>query len=173
MSEIKIIVALDPSGGFSKDGKIPWIAEPYAREDLKHFQELTKDSICVMGRHTYTEIAEINKQRGKDINDPLLPNRTSYVLSRSEEFQPSGATKLRGLSEFFDQNYQNTTPIFILGGDKVFVESLPYCTTIHVTIIKHDFVCDKFFNLKYLTDNFVISEGTQTNDLYFVTYKRT
>jgi dihydrofolate reductase len=72
MNNVNIIVAVDDAGGFGKDGKIPW----HFPEDFKRFKEITKDSVCVMGRNTYEDMLEMVKSRKKDPNvkiETILP----------------------------------------------------------------------------------------------------
>ena len=58
---LHIIAAVDKTSGFGFEGKIPWNFP----EDFKHFQDTTKGHVCVMGRHTYTDMLEIAKARGR------------------------------------------------------------------------------------------------------------
>src|SRR5690625_2133819 len=48
--------------------------------DLKHFKEITQNSICIMGKNTYHSIID---QLGKP-----LPNRTTIVLSSDTSYVP-------------------------------------------------------------------------------------
>lgn len=52
-----------------KDGQLPW----HIPEDLKHFQNLTKGKIVIMGKNTYYSLPE--KYRP-------LPKRRNIVLTR-------------------------------------------------------------------------------------------
>lgn len=54
---ISIIVAVDDSGGFGKEGKLPW----YFPEDLANFKKLTTNATCLMGRLTYDDIKSMQK----------------------------------------------------------------------------------------------------------------
>lgn len=174
---LSIIVAVDQKGGFGKKGKIPW----HFPEDFKHFKEVTKDSICIMGRRTYQDMLEmivdrrIEKGEKKEdiVIDSILPNRKCMVLSRSltdaegAEVFPS----LRAATQSLDADEKRE--VFILGGEKVFIEALPYVNKIYVTIVKGDtYDCDRFFPVEILDKEFKIESGEETDNLYFIDYVR-
>jgi dihydrofolate reductase len=166
-----IIVAVDNEGGFGKGGKIPW----HFPEDLKHFQETTKDSVCIMGRKTYEDMAEmiLSKRKDEDKNLPILKDRESYVVTSNEEYEAKGATPVRSIRDAVQRlEEEDKRKIFILGGEKMFIEALPFTNTIYMTIIKGSYECDKFFPLKELQRCFVISDGKENDDMYYVTYTR-
>ena len=87
VTPVNIIVAVDETGGFGKDGKIPWNFP----EDLKHFQSITKGSTCIMGRKTYQDMLEmvVERKRKKSPKekiikiDSILPGRECFVVSRT------------------------------------------------------------------------------------------
>lgn len=169
-----IIVAVDQAGGFGKAGKIPW----HFPEDFKHFQDTTKGSICIMGRRTYTEIAEHAekrlKKKRKTKKVELLPERESIVLSRNADLEVIGATLKPSLQVALDSLKENEKrPIFVIGGEKLFLEALPQTNTIYLTIVKgKTYDCDRFFPIDYIVKNFNIAEGRETDELYFVKYVR-
>ncbi len=169
MRDLNIIVAVDECGGFGKEGKIPW----NFREDFKHFQRTTAGSVCVMGRKTYDDMYEMAMKVERDITGGILPKRESYVISRNEEFVPVGATRISGLRELeFILNSDDARDVFVLGGEKIFIESLPWVKKVYMTIVKGNYNCDKFFPLPYIATKFTITEGKDTDDLYFVEYIR-
>jgi dihydrofolate reductase len=65
---MNIIMAVDEQFGYSKDGGIPW----ENKDDLRHFQLLTKKNIIIMGRKTWESL-------------PIrpLPDRLNIVISNS------------------------------------------------------------------------------------------
>jgi len=176
MEPIAIIVAVDEDGGFGKDGGIPWVDEDWAREDFKHFQRTTKEHVCIMGRKTYEDMLAIRKDRAKDKEaaiDEILPNRESFVLTRNFEYVAEGATTARALREAVQKTTEDDErTIFVLGGEKLFIESLVWADTIYMTIMKGRFGCDKFFNTKYVLQHFNITEATEHEHMTFVKYTR-
>ena len=180
MRPMSIIIAVDSDGGFGKDGKIPWNFP----EDLKHFQKITKDGICIMGRNTYEDMYNMVIQRRKkkskkkskktptEITE-ILPGRRSFVVSNKQDWLPQGASKVGSIREAINNLDRNEKrEIFIIGGRRIFMEALTWATTIYMTIVRGDpYDCDIYFPLKAL-NKYNIVDGKQTDNLYFVTYKR-
>lgn len=170
---IAIIVAVDEASGFGKNGKIPW----HFPEDLKHFKEVTTNSICIMGRRTYEDMLEMRRQRdeekGKKIIRKILPGRDCYVVSNTPNFTAPGATvvpNIRAVLESIDQD--DSRPIFILGGYRMFVEGINLVSHIFMTIVEGRYGCDRFFPVQLLNRAFDIVDGTKTENLSFITYQR-
>jgi len=172
---INIIVALDKFGGYSKNGEIPWINEPFAKDDLKRFQKLTMDNIVIMGRHTYEDIAKISKKTN------ILPNRTCFILSRSGFKLPKDhedrlmvKPDLRAcfnIINFDDKLFKKK--VFVIGGGKVFTEALAYyIDTIYVTLVEKDWKCDNFFPIS-IFKKYKIKNGKELCDgVKFLEYSK-
>lgn len=166
---IQIIVGVDCEGGFGKDGKIPWKSS----EDLKRFKKITDGATCVMGRNTYEDMLGMVKQRkkGEDINE-LLPNRQCLVVTSNVNIELEGATRVSSLSDAMLKSDKDKE-IFVVGGEKMYIEALAVAHRVHMTVMKGEaFDCDRFFPVKFLHEKFKITEGEQTEDLYFVQYNR-
>ena len=173
--DIEIVVAVDEDGGFGKGGKIPW----HYKEDFRRFQKLTKGHICVMGRRTYEDILEMRKERDKNkkkqIIKEILPNRRSFVLTSDPNFEAPGATKVKSLSDAIHTlKLDDDRKIFILGGERLYRESLTWAKKVHLTLIPGQHQCDRFFPVGVLNTKFEITAGEKyiPDSLYFVTYTR-
>ena len=93
MRPMSIIIAVDSDGGFGKDGKIPWNFP----EDLKHFQKITKDGICIMGRNTYEDMYNMVIQRRKKKSKKKENSKTvSHIPRKPILTKPRFATRNRG-----------------------------------------------------------------------------
>ncbi len=197
MTPMSIIVALDERGGFGKDGKIPW----HFPEDFKHFQEVTKGHVCVMGRKTYEDMLEMRLEReakkakgNKAIKEYLtvqnngetpsmetldtsikeiLPGRLSFVVTSDKNFKAPGATVVSGLREAVQSlSEDDMRTVYVLGGYRMFVEALSWVDKIEMTVVKGSYDCDRHFPVNVLNKSFKIVSGKETDDLYFVTYQR-
>ena len=170
MKPLNIIVAVDQQGGFAKDYRIPW----HFTEDFKHFQKVTQNSNLIMGRHTYEEILLHAHKRWEKQEDSkskeLLPSRKCFVISRTIQSEGNAITanSLRDAINKIDNN----DPIFVIGGEKLFLQALPWTVKVYLTVIKNTYGCDKFFPVDYLKKNFNIESGSQTEDMYFLQYLR-
>jgi dihydrofolate reductase len=177
MRALNIIVCVDNRGGFAKEGKIPW----HFSKDLKRFREITEGHYCIMGRRTYEEIVEIKHKKSHQAilspSEPILPGRESIVLSRNPDYAPAGAVACKSLAWALDYHCPDTTKqIFILGGDKLFIQAICETKYVYQTIIDHNYNCDRFFLINYLNTKFKIVEGKETTEkkktLYFTKWER-
>ena len=67
--KLNMILITDVDYGISKNNKIPW----YFTEDLKYFNKITINNICIMGSTT-----------AKDLGKPLK-NRINIVISSNDD----------------------------------------------------------------------------------------
>lgn len=66
-------------------------------------------------------------------------------------------------------------PVFVIGGERMFIQALAYAQKIIMTIVPGDYECDKFFPLAQLNRGFSIDAAEKLdgdNDLRVVTYIR-
>ena len=130
---ISIVVAVDEAGGIGKENKLMWNIS----SDLKRFKEITTkeqiginnniNNIVIMGRKTYNSI-------GRE-----LPNRTNIVLSLKDKHSYS-------IEDILDYNeHFPEEELFVIGGEQIYRQFLPYADKIYLTKVKGDFGADKFF----------------------------
>lgn len=135
---IKMIVAVDESGGIGKDNNIPW----HCPEDLKHFQEKTLKQVIVMGDKTF-----------ESLNNKPLKDRLNIVLTRVNEIYTYDSCKnlfflnfetlLVSLKEI-DLTNKNKH-IWVIGGTSIYKLFMQYVQELHITRIKGNYNCDVFF----------------------------
>lgn len=124
-----IIVAVDKKNGIGKGGTLPWKIP----EDMKFFQKETMDSVVIMGRTTYESIGK------------CLPGRENIVVSRSGGLG-TRVPRVSSLGEAFQRaKYAGRSRIFVIGGEQLYRQALPYCNTVMLTQIPRDFECDRYF----------------------------
>ena len=131
---ISILVAVDEKGGIGKGNNLMWNIP----SDLKRFKEITtkdqiginnniNNNIVIMGRKTYNSI-------GRE-----LPNRTNIVLSLKDKHSYS-------IEDILDYNeHFPEEELFVIGGEQIYRQFLPYADKIYLTKVKGDFGADKFF----------------------------
>ena len=178
---LRIIVALDEEGGFVKEGQIPWNFP----EDFAHFQKTTAGHHCIMGRRTAEDI--YSRRRDKDKlakmynqeletteNLELLSGRTSIVLSRNPDLSVFGAQVVPDLLWAMERCIDPRKQTFILGGEKLFIETIAIAKAVTITMIPGLWGCDRHFPLKYLMENFKIVDGKylDNSSLRVVEYAR-
>ena len=119
---IAIIAAVSSNGIIGCGGKIPWKLD----HEQKIFRRLTEGGIVIMGRKTFESIGH------------ALPNRITVVLSRTHSYTATNLITCRSLSEAFkytEEHFPSKT-VLIAGGETVYRESLPFCSTLYITEVE-------------------------------------
>ena len=125
---MRAIVAVSQNWGIGRDGQLLF----RIRADLQRFKTLTTGHTVVMGRKT---LESLPGGRG-------LPNRRSLVLTRRDNFTPDRAEVVRSLEEAVALAGDEA---FVIGGQEVYAQLLPYCTRVYVTKVFADAPADAFF----------------------------
>ncbi len=128
---IAAIVAMDNTSLIGRNGVLPW----HYPEDLAYFKRVTLNQTVLMGRKTYDSIV---KQLGK-----ALPNRRNIVLSTTLK-NLKDAEVIDRLDDFLT-SYPKDSPLFIIGGAKVYETALPYCDRLYITHINETYEGDTYF----------------------------
>ena len=104
--------------------------------DQKFFRETTTGKVVVMGRKTL---------EGLPGGQPF-GNRVNIVLTHDMQYKVKGAAVCHSLEEALEalENYDEND-IYIIGGESVYRQFLPYCTTAHVTSIDYTYDGDAYF----------------------------
>jgi len=128
---MKAIVAVDKNWGIGREKKLL----VHLPGDLRYFKEKTLGKIVVMGRETLETLP------GKR----PLPARRNIVLTRDTHYK--GECPLCHSTEELMEliKGEKGEDLFIIGGEKVYREFLPYCDTCYVTKIEASYEADKFF----------------------------
>lgn len=104
--------------------------------DHKFFREETTGKVVVLGRKTLETFPQ--KQP--------LKNRTNIILSSNREYQVKDAMVVHSLEELLEElKKYPSEDIYIIGGESIYRQMLPYCDTAHVTKIDHTYEADAYF----------------------------
>ena len=127
------IVAVDQNWGIGYQGEL-LISLP---EDQKlNFKVKTLGHPVIYGRKTLETFP-----KGK-----LLPGRENIILSRNPSYVVDGATIKNSIGEVLEYTAEKPDEIFfIIGGEQIYKQFLPYCDTCIVTRIHKTFEADAFF----------------------------
>jgi dihydrofolate reductase len=129
---MNLIVAVDENWAIGKDNKL-LVSIP---SDMKFFRQTTTGKVVVMGRKTLESFP----------NGLPLKNRTNIVLTRSRDYKVKGAVMVHSVPELLAElEKYNSEDVYVIGGDSVYRELLPYCDTAHVTKISHAYEADAYF----------------------------
>lgn len=126
MKHFKAIAAMSLNRVIGDGNKIPW----HLPEDFKWFKQTTLGHVLVMGRKTFESI-------GKP-----LPGRETIVLSRTG-WSHSGVQTVASLDAVAAQ--AGDRQVFICGGAQIYVQALPLCSDLLLTLVKREIQGDAFF----------------------------
>ena len=62
-----------------------------------------------------------------------LDLRKNIVLTTNPEFHPKGVTVVHSLKELFEELGEEKDEAFVMGGQSIYEQLLPYCDVVHVT----------------------------------------
>jgi len=129
---MKVLVAVDKNLGIGYKGnllqRIP--------EDMKFFKQSTIGKIVIMGRATFESLP----------GQEPLKDRINIVLCEDKQFSDKEITVCSSLNELFSEiNKYPADEVFVIGGEVVFAELLPYCTEAYVTKIENTYPADRYF----------------------------
>lgn len=137
--EVVHIVACDLNGCIGNNGELPW----HLPADLKRFKELTSGGVVVMGRKTF-----------ESLNCKPLPNRANIVITKDPDFPIKH--KGKGVI-FYDEvsfaiqkaKYEaillGLKEVWIIGGQSIYEQTMPYVDRIERTSISHKFNGDTYY----------------------------
>lgn len=104
--------------------------------DHKHFREETTGKVVVLGRKTLETFPQ---------GQPLK-NRTNIILSKDTKYEVKDAIVVHSVEELLEElKKYDDEDIYIIGGDSVYRQLLPYCNVAHVTKIDHKYEADAYF----------------------------
>lgn len=129
---MNLIVAVDNNWSIGNQGQL-LVSIP---EDKKLFRDETLGKVILMGRKTLESLP------GKQ---PLY-GRTNIVLTRNLDYKVKGAIVCHSLSEAMNElgKYPEES-CFVIGGQSIYEQFLPYCNTAHVTCIDYTYNADTHF----------------------------
>ena len=129
---MNIIVAVDENWAIGYRGDL-LVRSP---ADHKMFRNETIGKVVVLGRKTMDTFP----------GGLPLAGRTNIVLTRNPEYQVKDAIVVHSVEELLAElkNY-DTKDVYVIGGDSVYSQLLPYCDTAHVTKIDRSYEADTYF----------------------------
>lgn len=129
---MNLIVAVDKNWAIGRNNKL-LVRIP---SDQKFFRQETTGKVVVLGRKTLETFP----------GGLPLKNRTNIILSHDTTYKVKDAIVVHSIEELLEElkNY-NTQDIYIIGGESIYRQMLPYCDTAHVTKIDHAYDADTYF----------------------------
>lgn len=161
MKQISIVVAASDNNVIGVENKLPW----HLPADLKFFKNLTSGHAIIMGRKTYESIGK------------ALPNRRNLVLTHDKFFNAPGCDVFHSIEAAISSCTDDET--FIIGGDTIYKQALPYSNKIYVTRVHTRIDNGQAFfpeldvtEWQLLSSDFVPKDERNMFDMHFEVYER-
>ncbi len=125
--QITMIVAVAENGAIGKDNNLLW----HISGDLKRFKAITTGHSIIMGRKTYLSFPK-----------RPLPDRKNIILTNGyNTFE--GAYTAKNIEQALA--LCDSDEVFIIGGESIYRQFLPYTTKIYLTRVHRSYEADTFF----------------------------
>ncbi|MDD7403620.1 MAG: dihydrofolate reductase [Butyribacter sp.] len=161
---MNLIVCVDSHWGIGNKGDL-LVSIP---ADKRMFKELTTGKVVLGGRRTMEGLP----------GGTTLAGRTNIVLTGNQNYSYGDAIIVHNMEEALKtlEQYEQED-IFIIGGEKVYREFLPYCQKAYVTKVDYRYEADTFFPNLDEDENWQMThdsdEQTYYNlEYYFTIYQR-
>lgn len=129
---MNIIVAVDNNWAIGNKNKL-LVSIP---NDGKHLRQETAGKVVVLGRKTLESLPQ---------GQPL-GGRTNIILSTDPNYSVKGALVAHSLEELLESLKEyGEEEIYVIGGDSIYKQLLPYCNVVHVTKIDREYEADAYF----------------------------
>ena len=161
---MNIIVAVDKNWAIGKENKL-LVSIP---ADMKFFRSTTTGKVVVMGRKTLESFP----------NGLPLKNRTNIVLTKDKNYKVKDAIIVHSIEEALEELKKYASEdVYVIGGDSIYAQMLPYCDVAHVTKIDFAYEADAHFpNLDEDPDWEITAESEEQTyfdlEYAFVKYER-
>lgn len=125
--------------------------------DQKLFRQETTGKVIVLGHRTLETFPQ----------GMPLAGRTNIILSRDPDFKVKGADVVHSIEELMEElKAYDSRDVYVVGGESIYQQLLPYCDTAHLTMIDHTYEADAHFpNLE--TDEEWVQTGESDEQTYF------
>ena len=131
---MNLIVAVDQNWAIGNKGKL-LVSIP---SDMKFFREETsgEGKVVILGRKTLETFP----------GGRPLPKRVNVILTKNPDFKVDGAIVVHSVEEALEavKDFEDEK-IYVIGGDTIYKQFLPYCNLAHVTKIEHAYEADAYF----------------------------
>ncbi len=125
--------------------------------DQKLFRQETTGKVIILGHRTLETFPQ----------GMPLAGRMNIILSRDPDFKVKGADVVHSIEELMEElKAYDSRDVYVVGGESIYQQLLPYCDTAHLTMIDHTYEADAHFpNLE--TDEEWVQTGESDEQTYF------
>lgn len=155
---MNLIVAVDNNWAIGNKNQL-LISIP---NDQKHFREETTGKVVVLGRKTLATFPQ----------GLPLKNRTNIILSKDKNFKVKDALVVHSVEELLEQLKQyDSEDVYIIGGESIYRQMLPYCDVAHVTKIDYSYEADTYFPNLDADGDWVITADSDEQTYFDIAYE--
>ncbi len=161
---MKAIVAVDKNWAIGYQNKL-LVSIP---ADMRFFKQETTGKVVVMGKRTLESFP----------GGRPLKNRINICLTRDKNFTDPDAIIVHSIDEVLEKVKEyNTDDVYVIGGESIYRQLLPYCSLVHVTKIDYAYQADSYFPDLDGMNEWEITGESDENTYYdleysFVRYER-
>ena len=129
---------------------------------MQFFRRETTGKVVVMGRKTLESFP----------NGLPLKNRVNVVITKDKEYNVKDAIICHSIEEALEVLKQyNDEDIYVIGGESVYRQFLPYCSVAHVTKINYSYDADTYFPNLDEMDEWTIEESSDERTYFDLEYE--
>ena len=129
--------------------------------DHKFFRQETTGKVVVLGRKTLETFPQ----------GLPLKNRTNIIMSTNPSYQVKDAVVVHNVEELLKELKQyDTQDVYIVGGESIYRQMLPYCDVAHVPRIDHAYEADAFFPNLDECPEWQITADSEEQTYFDITY---
>ncbi len=130
--------------------------------DMRFFRDTTIGKVVVMGKNTLESFPG-----GKP-----LANRVNIVVALEKDYKVPGATVVNSIEEAMDAVKEyDTNDVYIIGGESIYRQFLPYCDIAHVTKIDYEYEADTYFPNLDEDDEWELTGDSDEQTYYDLEYR--
>lgn len=154
---MNMIVAVDANWAIGNKGQL-LISIP---ADHKMFRNETTGKVVVLGRKTLDTFP----------GGQPLAQRQNIILSTKKDYKVKGAIVVNSIDELLEEleKYPSDS-VYIIGGETVYRQMLPYVDTVHVTKIDREYDADAYFPNLDKDDEWEITAESDEQYYFDTTY---
>lgn len=154
---MNLIVAVDKNWAIGYQNKL-LVSIP---ADMRFFRDETTGKVVIMGRNTLESFP----------GGQPLKNRTNIVISGRKDYKVNNAIVVNSVEEALKEVSKfKSEDVYVIGGESIYCQMLPYCKVAHVTKIDYAYQADTYFpNLDEMED-WVLAEESDEQTYYDLAY---
>lgn len=136
--------------------------------DQRFFRDETTGKVVVLGRKTLETFP----------GGMPLKGRTNIILSKDKSYSVKDAIVVHSMDELLEElKKYKTEDVYIIGGQSIYEQLMPFCDIAHITKIDHVYNADAYFpNLDKMPEWEVVADSEEQTyfdlEFSFMKYER-